>query len=51
VRSVVGLHVKEFDSWEGQENCHYFVEICCRVHLPKMVWSGLRNMSKVVECG
>ena len=43
-------YVKEFDSWEGHENCHqYFVEICSGVHLPRMLWNGLRNMSQGVE--
>ena len=42
--------VKEFDSWEGHENCHqYCVQICSGVHLPRMLWSGLRNMSQGVE--
>ena len=42
--------VKEFDSWEGRENCHkYCVEICSVVRLPRMFWSGLRNMSGGVE--
>ena len=45
--------VKEFDCWEGRENCHqYCVEICSVVHLPRMLWSGLRNMyggAEVVE--
>ena len=42
--------VKEFDSWEGHENCHkYCVEICSVVHLPRMFWIGLRNMSGGVE--
>jgi len=43
-------YVKEFDSWEGHENFHqYCVEICSGVHLPRMLWSGLRNMSWGVE--
>jgi hypothetical protein len=38
--------VKEFDSLEGHGNCHqYCVEICSGVHLHRMLWSGLRNMS------
>ena len=43
-------YVKEFDSWEGHENCHkYCVEICSGVHLHRMLSSGLRNMSWSVE--
>ena len=43
--------VKEFDSWEGHENCchKYCVEICSRVHPPRILWSGLRNMFRGVE--
>jgi len=42
--------VKEFDSWEGHENCHKCcVEICSGVHLPRIIWSGLRNMFQGVE--
>jgi len=32
------VDVKEFDSWEGYENClQYYVHICSGVCLPKMV--------------
>ena len=42
--------MKEFDSWEGHEYCQkYCVEICSRVHLPRILCSGLRNMSRSVE--
>jgi len=42
--------VKEFDSWERHENCHkYCVEISSVVHLTRIIWSGLRNMSWGVE--
>ena len=42
--------VKELDCCEGRENCHqYCVEISSGVHLPRMLWSGLRNMSGGVE--
>ena len=40
------MYVKEFDFWAGHEKCHkYCVEICSGVHLPRMLWNGLRNMS------
>ena len=42
--------MKEFDSWEGRENCHQFcVDICSGVHLPRMNSIGIRNMSQGVE--
>ena len=42
--------MKEFDSWEGRENCHQFcVEICSAVHLPRKFWIGIMNMSQGVE--
>ena len=42
--------MKEFDSWEGRENCHQFcVEICSAFHLSRNLWSGLMYMSQGVE--
>jgi hypothetical protein len=44
------MDVKEFDSWEGCENClQYFLHVCSGVRLPKMLWSGLRNMSRGIK--
>ena len=41
--------MKEFDCYEGRENCHQFcVEICSGVNLLRILYSGLMNMSQGV---